>query len=337
MLGELFAPWTSNRHILAAVSGGPDSMALLSMLAQWRQSVPDNRLPKISAATVDHRLRPEAAGEASAVADFVRSLESEGCHIDHTILTWQHHNPTTRLQERARQARYELLTDQAARIGADVVMTAHHADDQAETILFRIIRGSGLAGLAGMSRERSSGPLVLARPLLSIRKDELIGWCRRRGIGWSDDPGNINPRFARSRMRALLPPLEKEGLGPHEWARLARRVGRAEQALDSIARSEADRHFGDMAGDAISLDLRHLLDQPEEIALRVLVIAVERFEPLRPVRLERAEALLDKLVPAARTGQSHRATLGQARIALSPKGILTLTRQAERRRGVTAT
>jgi tRNA(Ile)-lysidine synthase len=335
MLNALFSHWANSRHILAAVSGGPDSMALLSMLVQWRQSVSGNSLPKISAATVDHCLRPEATAEAAAVADFVGSLRDKDCRIGHAILTWRHDSPTTRLQERARQARYELLAAHAAKIGSDVLMTAHHADDQAETILFRIIRGSGLAGLAGMARERPAGALVLARPLLSMRKEQLIDWCREHGIGWSNDPGNVNPRFARSRMRALLPSLEKEGLGPREWARLARRAARAEQALDSIARSTLDRLLADRPGDAVSLDFRQLVDQPEEIALRVLVMAVESFEPQRSVRMERAEALLAKLALAARTGQPLRATLGQASIALSPKGMLTLKRQARRRRGVT--
>ncbi|MCC2096697.1 MAG: tRNA lysidine(34) synthetase TilS [Hyphomicrobiales bacterium] len=330
-IDDLFAPWASAKHILAAVSGGPDSMALLSMLAQWTSA--NDRRPALSAATVDHRLRPEAAQEAEAVAAFALSLADTGAHINHSTLTWRHDEPQTRLQERARQARYELLAAHAAEIGADVLMTAHHADDQAETILFRLVRGSGPAGLAGMARERLIDGLRLARPLLAMRKDELVGWCRERDIGWSEDPSNTNSRFARTRMRALLPDLEREGMGPGEWARLAARAARGEEALNAVARSTADLMIGRETDGALSLDLGKLLEQPEEIALRVLIIAVESFRPGQPVRLERAEALLRRLVLAHGAELAKRTTLGQAGIALSPKGMLTLQRQAERRRG----
>ena len=138
----LFAPLGRARTLLIAVSGGPDSTALLLMAAEWARRRGRTR---IEAATVDHGLRPESAEEAKAVAALCARLG-----VAHRILQWKGAKPASRLQERAREARYRLLVDHAKAIGADALLTAHHADDQAETVLFRLLRGSGVAGLRGM-------------------------------------------------------------------------------------------------------------------------------------------------------------------------------------------
>ena len=324
-LETLFERWAKSQHILAAVSGGPDSMALLHMLAQWRKQ---NPIVTLSAATIDHQLRPEAAREAQTVHEFAASLA-----VSHTILAWQHANPDTKIQERARNARYDLLTGHAQAIGADIIMSAHHADDQAETILFRMTRGSGLTGLAGMAVERPLGTLTLARPLLGLRKHDLVDYCRSQAIAFIDDPSNANQRFARTRMRAILPHLEKHGLGPQEWSRLARRMQRADSALEQRALTVRERLASGDLQDGITLDCRQLIAEPEEIALRTLIACVEAFDPGKPLRLERAESLLYNLQTAIHQQAVHRATLGQAEIRLSAKGILTLKRQGERNRG----
>ncbi len=138
----LLAPLESASSALLAVSGGPDSTALLLMAAEWASR---GGATRIAAATVDHRLREESAAEATGVALLCRRLG-----VAHRTLQWTEAKPSSRLQERAREARYRLLIDHARAIGADMIATAHHADDQAETVLFRLIRGSGLAGLRGM-------------------------------------------------------------------------------------------------------------------------------------------------------------------------------------------
>ncbi|HXZ18039.1 MAG TPA: tRNA lysidine(34) synthetase TilS, partial [Roseiarcus sp.] len=137
----LIAPLATPKATLIAVSGGPDSTALLLMAAEWAA----RRGARVFAATVDHGLRPESAAEAAGVA-----LLSAKLSVPHATLVWSGAKPATRLQERAREARYRLLLAHAEKIGADRIATAHHLDDQAETVLFRLLRGSGVSGLKGM-------------------------------------------------------------------------------------------------------------------------------------------------------------------------------------------
>ncbi len=151
--------------------------------------------------------------------------------VPHATLVWEGEKPAARLQERAREARYDLLTAEARRVGAGVIVTAHHLDDQAETVLFRLMRGSGLAGLAGMAARTRRGEVEIARPLLGLGKAELVAFCEARGLAYVSDPSNENPRFARPRLRRLAGALAAEGLDAPALARLARRAAVAEAAL----------------------------------------------------------------------------------------------------------
>ena len=160
--------------------------------------------------------------------------------LPHATLAWTGAKPKSRIQERARQARYELLFAHAARIGADVVATAHHADDQAETILFRLLRGSGPGGLSGMAASRARLGLTHARPLLQCSKAELIACCAAKAHPFVTDPSNSDPAYARTRMRALAGLLEKEGLSREALLRLGRRAARAEAALAARACAVAE-------------------------------------------------------------------------------------------------
>ena len=171
-IDALFAPFVRAKALLIAVSGGPDSTALLLMAAEWAKR---RGKPRIEAATVDHGFRPESADEAKAVAKLCARLK-----VDHRVLQWKGVKPTSRLQERAREARYRLLVDHAKAIGADAVVTAHHADDQAETVLFRLLRGSGLAGLRGMDLMSARDGMTIARPLMGLKKRDLIAFAKGR-------------------------------------------------------------------------------------------------------------------------------------------------------------
>lgn len=185
-------------RIGVAVSGGPDSLALL-LLAH--AAFPD----RVAAATVDHRLRPESADEAEWVGAICRDLE-----VPHAVL----HGETQRsggLQAAARALRYRLLAAWAPQVGCSHVATAHHADDQAETILMRMGRGAGLPGLAGIRPSRpivEGSQVMLIRPLLGWRKHELTGMVAASGLTAVDDPSNRSPRFDRSRIRAWLAAAE---------------------------------------------------------------------------------------------------------------------------------
>ena len=231
---RLLAPLAGAKRLLLAVSGGPDSVALMLLAAAMagRDTVP------IEVATVDHGLRRESRAEAETVGDWARSLG-----FAHHVLIWEGEKPATRIQERARDARYRLLEECAVRIGADHIVTAHHADDQAETVLLRLTRGSGPAGLAGMSPLTQAGRMALARPLLEVPKEELVALCEAAGHPFFRDPSNDDPAFARTRLRKPGALLEAEGLDRAALLRLARRAGRAEAALAPDRRINARERF----------------------------------------------------------------------------------------------
>ena len=145
----LFADLTDVPSLVLAISGGPDSTALLLLAARWRKSLKAG--PKLVAVTVDHGLRPEAKREAAAVKKLARSLG-----VEHRTMRWTGRKPSTGLQQAARNARYGLLAAAAKSAGARHVLTAHTMDDQAETVLIRLARGSGVSGLAAMARNASA-------------------------------------------------------------------------------------------------------------------------------------------------------------------------------------
>jgi tRNA(Ile)-lysidine synthase len=191
----------AGERVLVAVSGGPDSMALLHVL--WEAVA---RLDvRLEIATIDHGLRPEARAEGELVRARADALELpwHGVRVDVASARRPHGG----LQEAARRARLAALVELAARRGASRVALGHQADDQAETVLFRVVRGTGLRGLAGIPYRR--GPFI--RPLLDVTRAEIARYLRRRSIPHVDDPSNADLRFARARVRhALLPLLAQE-------------------------------------------------------------------------------------------------------------------------------
>lgn len=203
--------------LLLAVSGGPDSVALLLLARAALGS-------RCVAATVDHGLRAEAAGEAAWVARLCAMLG-----VSHAVLTGtlpERDGRTRNVSARARALRYELLRAQAERIGATAIATAHHADDQVETLLMRLNRGAGLAGLAGV-RARGDG---IVRPLLTWRRAELRQIVIACGIVPVDDPSNRDARFDRARLRSAIG--DAAWIAAEGWSRSARALADAEEALD---------------------------------------------------------------------------------------------------------
>lgn len=338
-LDKLFAALSSARGVLLAVSGGPDSVALMRLVATWAQRDWAQRdwaqrdgahRPPVAVfvATVDHGLRPESRAEAEQVGVWARDLG-----LPHAILPWRGDKPTTRLQERARAARYDLLLRHARAVGADHLVTAHHADDQAETILFRLLRGSGLAGLAGMQAATRLEEVVHLRPFLALRKAALVDFCQACGQAFLSDPSNENPRFARARLRRLAPLLAEEGLDTENLLRLGRRAARADAALaESAARLRASLDACRDAG-SIAADLRPCAGVPEEILLRLLEMEIADLCPGRPLRLGRLESLTTALAAALGSGAPLRATLAGTLLSLDGEGRLTIRREGPRRRG----
>lgn len=259
--GDLGPLVSSGARIGIAVSGGPDSLALLVLAAAARGE-------KIEAATIDHALRPEGRCEAEMVADICAKRG-----IAHTILTarWAK-APETAIQERARKQRYRLLGYWAEERGLDAIATAHHADDQAETVLMRLARGSGVRGLAGI-RPRSSTPgshVRLVRPLLSWRRTELEQICADAGIAPVADPSNVDERFERVRMRSAL--LEADWLDAAAVAQSAAHLAEADAALE-WATSNEWRHGVHEKREIISYRPG---DVPAEIVRRIVGRAIRK-------------------------------------------------------------
>ena len=317
----LFACAEAPRVALVAVSGGPDSMALLHLAAGWR----DRGGPHIHAATVDHDLRPGSRAEAEAVGQWAAALE-----IPHSILTWTGDRPKARVQELARAARYRLLGDLAEKIGAEVLLTGHHADDQAETILFRLLRGSGVAGLAAMAPVSLRGGLRLVRPLLGLSKADLIAHCEAVGQAFFQDPSNRDPRYARTNLKKVLADLAAEGLGRDELLRLGRRAARADEALRAYVEALRAKIAPRVREDSFECPAGSLQSVPMEGLLRILEAEVARIGDAAP-RLDRLESLTAGVAAAMASGEGFRASLAGALVSVTPAGRLLVVKAPPRR------
>jgi tRNA(Ile)-lysidine synthase len=305
---RLFADWKAAPAIVLAVSGGPDSIALMWLASRWRRALA--RGPRLVAVTVDHGLRAEAAAEARDVKRLARTLD-----MPHRTVRWTGAKPRTGLPAAARAARYRLLARAARAHGATHILTAHTRDDQAETLLMRMLRGSGIAGLAAMARESEREGVRLARPFLNVSKSQLIATLKKAKIDFADDPTNRDTSFTRPRLRTLMPVLATEGGDVRSLARLASRLARANAAVEVLVdgaerylalggREASHAEFGAKAFDAKSFDAKTFdakafAAMPEEIRLRLLLRAIDRFGHEGPAELGKAEALLSALDRAA--------------------------------------
>lgn len=290
-----------------AVSGGPDSMALLYFLSQYTKR---HGGKSIHALSVDHGLRPESWQEALAVGGIVAAWP----HVEHHVLEWSGDKPQSAIQDKARDARYDLMEQYCKKNDIDLLFLAHHLDDQAETFLFRLAKGSGVDGLACMKPLQKRGEILLARPLLEVHKDQLIACCHENAVQFVSDPSNQQEKFARVRLRNSMDILAAEGLSAKRLGKTAQRLARAQAALDHIAAE----YFEDCSiiknPSRIEFNFELLKYQPEDIILRVLKMArleilkknAGRFGP----REEKFEALLSDIADIANTQSFQKRTLG---------------------------
>ncbi|PDT90256.1 tRNA lysidine(34) synthetase TilS [Bradyrhizobium sp. Y36] len=336
---RLFAGLKNAPALVLAVSGGPDSVALMWLMARWQRSLA--RAPRLTVVTIDHGLRPEAAREAREVKRLATELG-----LPHRTLRWRGAKPKTGLPAAARNARYRLLAEAARAVGASHVLTAHTRDDQAETLLMRLVRGSGLAGLSAMAPLSARDGIMLARPLLDVAKAQLVATLRRAKIGFADDPTNRDTAFTRPRLRALLPLLAAEGGDARNLARLATRLARANAAVEVLADGAErflrlrDRGDASQAG-ARSFEASAFAALPEEVRLRLLLRAINALGHEGPAELGKVETLMSVLDQAIAAGLRARPgrrpgvkqTLAGALISLAGGRIHIAPAPARRRKG----
>ena len=311
----LFACLEGVAHAGLAVSGGADSMALMNLAHLWRQGAGDEATC-FTVLSVDHGLREGSASETEWVAEQAREIG-----LPCAILRWQPGEKNSRIQEDARSARYSLMAGYAHANGLDALLTAHHLDDQAETLLMRLGRGSGLDGLAAIPEQGHWAGLNVLRPLLDVPKARLVATLETLGIEWLEDPSNDDVRFERVRLRAAMEKLDELGIGADALARSAKRLRRAREALDEAAGSFLQQHAGlDDAG-FCRIGADAFRQAPEEVALRAMARVIQGVGgQASPPRLAKLEALLEAL----NAGDGAPLTLGGCQVVPGESELLIL-------------
>lgn len=254
---------SSLKRVALAVSGGSDSIALLRLAAHFQKH--NDQAPEFIVLSVDHKLRPDSALDAVFVAKLSESLGLEA-----HILSWEGEKPLSGIQEAARHARYTLMCEKCMLLGAEALVTAHTMDDQAETFLMRLKRGSGLDGLSSMSLYGAFDGFLILRPFLTLRRDALRVCLKELGQDWIEDPSNEDFHFERVRVRADMPKLSDMGFSPEHLAQSASRLLRVRQAIETQTQTAIEQQVTWYDAGCCEISNTGFSAQSEEIALRVL-------------------------------------------------------------------
>ena len=271
----------STQRVVVAVSGGVDSMCLLHWLAGAKID--------IVALHVHHHLRDVADVEAEHVQKTCDTL-GVPCHIFH----WDDEKPDTGIEAAARSARYKFMTDFCHENGIKVLMVAHQADDQIETFLMNLARGSGVVGLAGMQAESYRDGIKIVRPLLNVFRHELIEYCDKNDIKYFNDEMNFDDKYTRVKIRQNRHLLsEKLGISDDRILLAIGNLGRARDALESDVAGRVQSVLYD--GYALFTD-SFLFDVPCHIGLKLLGLLIQTIggDEYQP-RLNSLEFALGKL------------------------------------------
>ena len=281
------------RHekVALAVSGGRDSTCLMYLFSLWRAALkkhkPNSAPGTDTVLTVNHGLRPHAAKEAKHTA-----IQAKKLGFAHKTLHW---NPTpppsTAVQEKARHARYALMFSWCATHNIKHLLLAHHGEDQIETFLMRLFKGSGVDGLAAMGAQTQWQNIYMHRPFLTLPRARLTATLKKAGIPWLEDDTNTDLRYLRPRLRKLTAYLQKQNLPPDNILLTIRRMARARAALQEITQSFILHHTHQNASGAFLVQRAELQKVPFEIVFRVLQNLLQKAgrhdKPLRQKSLER--------------------------------------------------
>lgn len=284
-LAALLAPLARHARIGLAVSGGPDSLGLMLMATRWARQTGG---PDMIVYTLDHGLRPEAAEEAKMVA-----REASALGLAARVLRWDGDKPVTGVQAAARTARYRLIGEAMRADDASALVTAHHIEDQAETVLMRLAHGSGLTGLGGMEADTEIEGVRVLRPLLGVSRTRLAAEVAAAGLVAASDPGNSDIDYERVRWRQALPGLAAMGLTPERLALFARRAADANVAIESDA-IEAAAQMVSSSGGVVRLRFDLYRQLSDAVAVRLLSRMIEAVSGRAP-QLAQAEKLHSEL------------------------------------------
>jgi tRNA(Ile)-lysidine synthase len=305
-------------RIALALSGGGDSVSLMKLLGNWaRARRPSGENLKLHALIVDHGIRPGSARESRKAAAWARAAGWRA-----HLLKWSGPKPNANIEDAARKARYALLGNWCLAHKTRILFVGHTRDDVVENFLLRLGRGSGVDGLSAMPSIapyplRGFGELQIARPLLEFGRKELRAYLEAESEVWLDDPMNEDPRFSRTRARALIPALEAAGISQKRIVDASRHLARARKALEAQTQELLRAHAKKAAAGHALVERRALIEAPLEIGLRALsTLIVEVSGASYRPRFARLEALFETI----RTSAKFRArTLHGCRIGLAPK------------------
>ena len=321
-LMQPLGPFQKGETVAVAVSGGPDSMALTRLVRVWAEYAG----LVLVGLTVDHRLRSDAAREAEQVKTWFNGL-----NLDHHTLVWDDGDKIGQLdrspQAAAREARFDLMSRWCRDHGVQTVLVAHHADDQAETFLQRLLRGSGVDGLAAMSAKTVRQNIQVVRPLLNYSKADLEATCRAHKQSWIEDPSNVDEQFSRVRVRKLLAALQIEGLSSERLLDTVGHMQRAKAAIDHAVEKVFEQAKRPSHEGALELDLPVLMAAPEEVGLRCLARSLCDVSAADyPPRFER----LSRVYHALDTADWSDRTLHGCQLRVSGD-VITITPEAKER------
>lgn len=304
--------------ICLAVSGGRDSMALMSLAAVYGRA----RNRSVAVFTVDHGLRAESAAEALFVSRHARALG-----LQHRTLRWERERRSGNLEAAARDGRYRLMAQECVALGSETLLVAHTLEDQAETVLMRLTRGSGVDGLTAMMPVTRRFGVSLLRPFLTVHRARLEARLIAEGLTWIDDPMNQDLRFTRVKLRRAAAVLGEAGLTPERLARTAAHMARARTALEHAAGQLRDQSVECRPEGYARLRLLPLLAAPQEIGLRVLAQIIMAVGGLSyPPRFERLLRLYTGMKPVGGLGSGR--TLGGCRIVPGGDDTLMIMRES---------
>ena len=289
----LFLSYINHDRIALAVSGGRDSMALMYLVYRWKAHLALNI--KIEVLTVDHNLRKAAQDECRFVQKIAKNYG-----FRHKVLTWQHGHIETSIQEKARNARYQLMLDYAREENIDTILTAHTSDDNIETFIMRLAKGSGLDGLKSINKIRHEDGIQIERPLLSLSRSITTEILRSMGNEWVDDPTNDDESFERVKIRNNISSLSSFNISSSNLTKTIQRLARAHESISFFTDllSQELVELSELGYADVNFD--KLRNYPKEIILRVFAKALTDING-GTVSLSSLEAVFAELIKTERS------------------------------------